>query len=239
MQTYSTVDWKAYAKNYDMLLHYNPFYQDLQSKVIQILKDWQIQIDDQLIDLGAGTGNYSIEMAKLFPQARILHIDNNEGMNAIAQQKAIGLRNLEILNQGIEATKFDANTIAGLVSINALYTFPNPEKVLETIYQWLVPGAKVVLVDPGRIMNLFSWRFAIGKHLVKTYGIGKTLEIFNKAKAVGQQNRYIRKMQKEGVFWTHSHEEFVDTVQEIGFEVEHQEICFKGDCDLVVARKPE
>ena len=101
----------------------------------------------------------------------------------------------------------------------------------------MAPGAPVILVDPGRVMHVFSWKIAMAWHLIRTYGLQKTLEIFREAKAVAEQNAYIRTMQRNGSFWTHSHEEFCAAVIEAGFHIESHTICFRGNCDLVMARK--
>jgi len=231
------VDWNAYAQQYDMLLAYNPYYQTTYKEIIAHIQTWDIAPGSKLADLGAGTGNYSIELAKHFPQAQVLHIDNNKNMNAIAVKKTAGLSNFEIWNQPIEDTYFVEETLQGLLCLNALYTFPNPQKVLKQMYQWLSPGSPVVFLDPGRIMNVFAWKMAIGWHLVSTYGLKQTLKIFQDAKVVGKQNAYIQKMQKNGTYWTHTPEEFYASIEDAGFTINKASLCFRGDCDLVFARK--
>lgn len=235
----SEVDWNAYSRKYDMLLAFNPFYQEAFQRIMDQLKAWNIQAGGKVADLGAGTGNYSVEVARLFPEARILHIDSNPTMNKTALEKAEGLQNFSVLDQGIHEVEMQEQSLNGLLCINALYTFPEPEEALQKMYNWMIPGAKAVFLDPGRIMNMFSWRVAISRYLIKTYGLRKTLAIFKEAKVVGQQNAYIRAMQKNGTYWTHSHEEFCKTLERTGFEIETSSICFKGDCDLVLARRPE
>lgn len=231
------VDWNAYAQKYDMLLSFNPFYQQLHKEVIHNLKDWEIGTGSIIADLGAGTGNYSVEMAKLFPGAQVLHIDNNKGMNEIAVKKAENLPNFQVIEKSIEEVGFEENSLQGLICINAVYTFPRPENVLRKMYDWLAPGASAIIVDPGRIMSLLSWKMAIAWHLIKTYGIKKSIEIFKESEAVGKQNAFIRDQQKNGVYWTHSHAEFCAAVQKAGFHIESSNTCFRGDCDMVVARK--
>lgn len=233
----TTTDWEAYAQRYDMLLKYNPFYQELHQQVKEILTSWTLPKGGDLVDLGAGTGNYSTLAARMFPEVNVWHIDNNPGMNKVAAGKATDLSNLEILQQGVSETEFSPDSLHGLLCINAIYTFPDPPQILQRIFRWMAPGGRVVLVDPGRVMNLFSWKMAIGRHLLKNYGWKKTLEIFSKAKVVSQQNMHIRKMQKQKHYWTHSHEAFCEAVAAAGFQIETAQLCFRGDCDLVVARK--
>ena len=233
----SKVDWKAYAQKYDMLLSYNPFYQELHQQVISKIKDWKIAEGDTIADIGAGTGNYSVAVAKMLPHARIMHLDNDEGMNAIATKKAEALNNFHILDKPVGESFFAKGSLQGLICINAIYTFPNPQAELKKMHDWLAPGGRIVLVDPGRIMNLLSWKVAISWHLLRTYGLTKTIEVFQEAKAVSKQNAYIRKMQQNGTFWTHTHEEFCDAIRAAGFQIETSDTCYRGECDLVIAHK--
>lgn len=231
------VDWKAYAEKYDMLLTYNPFYQETHQEVIQKISSWNITEGDLIADVGAGTGNYSVEVARLFPQARVLHIDNDEGMNARATEKAADLNNFQILDKPVGEVQFAEESLQALLCINAIYTFPNPKAELKKMYRWLAPGAHIVLVDAGRIMNLRAWTIAIAWRMLRKHGLRTTLKVLKEAKAVSQQNAYIRENQRNGTFWTHSHEEFCAAVLEAGFQIESASVCFRGDCDLVIARK--
>ena len=235
----NTVDWQLYAEKYDMLLSYNPFYQKLREEVLSVISGWQIETGDLIADIGAGTGNYSIALAQIFPIARIIHIDNNAGMNERAKMKKekAGLTNIDILNQGIEKVYLGSNSLRAMVSIHALYTFPKPEQALRSMYDWLEPGGVGILVDPGRIVNVIDWQLAIGWHLLSNYGLMQTLQIFKEAKPVSEQNRIIREMQKRGELWTHSHEAFCEAVEEAGFTISESRTCFRGLSDMVVVSK--
>ena len=238
MNTQTTfVDWNAYAEKYDMLLTYNPFYQEALREVLSRVRNWNIKAGDQIADVGAGTGNYSVEVAKLFPQASVLHIDADHGMNSMAAKKATGLDNFQILDKPVDKVQFAQDSLQGLLCINAIYTFPNPQAELQKMYRWLAPGSRIVLIDAGRIMNLRSWTLALTWRLLRKYGWRTTLKVLKEAKAVSQQNAYIRENQRNGTFWTHSHEEFCEAVKAVGFQIEHADICFRGDCDLLIARK--
>ena len=231
------VDWYAYAKEYDLLLTYNPFYQELRREVLTYLKTWSIVDQGVIADIGAGTGNYSVAAAEIFPQAQILHIDNNEGMNKIASEKAANLQNFQVVSKSIDALNLDRNSLSGVICINAIYTFPDPRMTLKNIYNWLAPGGQAILVDPGRIMPLLSFKIAIARHMIKNYGLRQTLQVFRSAKAVQKQNAYIREMQVNGTFWTHTHEGFCEAVREAGFHIASSKVCFKGCCDFVVVQK--
>lgn len=241
MQTIQQVSWNTYAQKYDMLLSYNPFYQQLHEQVLAEVKKWAIETGDRIADIGAGTGNYSVAIAKHFPQATVLHLDKDEGMNAVAAAKKerTGLTNLLIHGEGIEEAKLPEGSLRGLVCIHALYTFPDPGAALEKMYRALQPGGYALLVDAGRIVDVLSWKLAIGWHLFKNYGVKKMLDIMQEGKEVSQQNAYIRQMQREGTFWTHSHEEFCAKVALAGFEIVSSHVTFRGVSDFVVAVRGE
>ena len=233
------VDWHLYAEKYDMLLSYNPFYQALRKDVLEQVMTWEIDAGECLVDVGAGTGNYSVFMAGQFPGAQVIHVDNNEAMNdrAIHKKREKGITNLDVFQQGIEEVNLEANSVKGLLSVHALYTFPDPEKALHKMNSWLKPGGYGILIDPGRVVNVIDWQLAIGWHLISKYGLSKTLQIFREGKPVSQQNRYIRKMQAEGKLWTHSTEEFCQTIEKAGFEVLASRTCFRGLSDMAIVTK--
>ena len=231
------VDWYRYAQKYDMLLEYNPYYQVVHQEVMALIDRWSLPPGSVLADFGAGTGNYSVACARRQPRLQVLHIENNRSMNALAARKAARLMNFQILERSIENLEFSAGLLHGLLCINALYTFPNPRETLESMNQWLAPGARAVFVDPGRVMRVLPWTFALSWYLLRNFGIRKTLEILREAKSVSEQNAHIREMQRNGSYWTHSHEEFCQAIEAAGFYIEESKTCFRGYCDYVVAVK--
>lgn len=240
MTTSPSVSWNSYAQTYDMLLSFNPFYQYLHQSVLAQARGWDIQAGDKIADVGAGTGNYSVSLARMFPQAQLIHIDSDKGMNQAAREKRgrLDISNHAILDQKIEDVRIPDGSLKAIVSIHALYTFPDPQAILRKMYQWLEPGGEAILVDAGRIVNVLSWQVAIGKHLLQTYGWKKTMNIFRQGKEVSKQNRYIRHMQRNGTFWLHSHEEFLEAVECAGFNISDSGVTFRGASDWVTVRKP-
>lgn len=233
------VDWNDYAEKYDMLLEYNPFYQQLRLEVMEAVAQWPVGPEDLVVDVGAGTGNYSLLLARQFPTAKVLHIDNNRAMNKRARKKMEknGLNNLFIYQQGIDEVQLPPASVKAMVSVHALYTFPDIPASLQKMAGWLEPGGFGILVDPGRIVNVIRWQIAIGWHLVRRYGISRTLQIFREAKPVSRQNRFIRNMQRQGKFWTHSPEEFSQAIKAAGFRIIDSRTCFRGLSDLAVVTR--
>lgn len=239
MQAVHSVNWKTYAQKYDMLLTYNPFYQNLHQKVMEEVGKWDIENGDQIADIGAGTGNYSLSIAQTFPFAKVLHVDNDEGMNRVTAEKikTNNVNNLAILEKGIDEVKLEKESLKALVCIHALYTFAKPGQAIQKMYSWLQPGGHAILVDAGRIVDVLSWKIAIGWHLFQNHGLKKMLNIMQEGKEISKQNNYIRQMQQKGEFWTHSHAEFCRNVEDAGFSILDSCTTFRGVSDFVVAVK--
>lgn len=235
-----SIDWGKYAETYDMLLGHNKFYQDLQAEVITIIKDWELMAGDQLIDLAAGTGNYSVAVAKLFPDTEVIHLDLNKGMNDVAQHKKeeLDIVNLDIRTDNVMEIDFSPNTFAGILCIHALYTFPNPGRMLKKMYDWMTPGGRGVFVDPGKPVNVLGWKIAIANEIRKQDGWGKMIELMKKGRKISRINKDISKKQKSGEYWTHTHQVFLDTVSAAGFEILESRKTFRQLSDLVVVAKP-
>jgi len=232
-------NWTRYAEKYDMLLAHNPFYQALHQQVLDFTAVWKIDRGDLIADLGAGTGNYSTALARQFPQAKVIHVDKDVGMNEVAQAKKLQfeLPNLQLFTKDSKQLDFQKNSLKACLCIHFLYTLEDPEALLRKIYDWLMPNGYGIFVDPGRIVNVLNWQIAIGSRMLLQYGPWKTLRIIADSKTISQQNRKISQLQANGTYWTHSHEAFCAAVKNAGFKVLDAGITFRKISDWVVVTK--
>jgi trans-aconitate methyltransferase len=74
-----------------------------------MIAGWNWSAKDRTIDMGAGTGNFSIATARRFPGCEVIHLDADPAMNAAATKKAqeSSLKNYHILTT-IYQTKIDS-----------------------------------------------------------------------------------------------------------------------------------
>jgi ubiquinone/menaquinone biosynthesis C-methylase UbiE len=61
----STVDWSAYAVAYDLMCHNNPAYHELVRCFVAAAARIPCSDGDTLVDIGGGTENFSLELARL------------------------------------------------------------------------------------------------------------------------------------------------------------------------------
>lgn len=237
--TTKEVSWNRYAKKYDMLMAYNPFYQQLNLEVMQETQNWQVSHGDIILDLAGGTGNYSTKLAEQFPNVSVIHVDGDEGMCSVTKEKKLdqGLDNLAVQRIDVNEVQFPEGSLKAAICIHALYTFPNPHEVLQKLYQWMEPGGYGIFVNPGRLVKVLDWQVAIGWQMIMKYGIKKTLQIMQEGREVSYQNKQISKLQRNGTYWMHSHQEFIEAVESAGFTIVKSKLCFRKISDMAVVVK--
>lgn len=235
----SEVNWEVYASAYDLMAKNNPAYQNIIEIVRQESTKWPMNAGDIIVDLGAGTGNFSTLLSSLFPQATILHIDSCREMNASALDKASSLQclNFQIRERDISILDFPAGSLSAVVCVHSLYAFPNAIEMISKIHQWLRPGGHLFACDLGRPMNVIDWARYIFRESYKRDGLLVTLHRFWKGRIVAKQNRKILASQKNGAYWMHELPDYRNAFEQSGFSIIHSQECYRGYSDLVVAIK--
>ncbi len=108
MPDLSNVDWNSYAEVYDLMADNNPAYQDLIAQFKHAIATWCIEPRSTLADLGAGTGNFSIELAQAFPTCQVIHLDANPEMNHLAERHAFRHSRYPVTHMGQMPLRFPA-----------------------------------------------------------------------------------------------------------------------------------
>lgn len=234
------VDWSSYAAVYDYLLTHNPAYASLVAAFQQQCSGWRVPSGGHVLDLGAGTGNFSTVAATLHPHAHVVHLDADAQMARIARHKAttLGLSNITVVTGVAEQlSETDCPTIDALICVHALYTFPHPEALLARMARRMSPGAPAFLVDLGRVLDLRDWSRWLALQMATSIGLRKTAAVLWKGREIFRQNRRIRMRQVLGEYWTHTQAEFINAVERSGLTVQVAHPVYRGYSDLVVATR--
>lgn len=236
----SQVDWERYAAVYDLLLEHNPAYQEIMQHFAQAFSQLPLSTGSYVVELGAGTGNHSLSAAHLKPDANIVHVDNDPGMNAAARRKARlrRLENLTVIEASADAFDFGHyQPLEAVTLMHALYTFPDPRRMLTRVYTALQPGGTLILCDLGRVLNLADWSLYLFQEIRRRHGVTAAARVFLAGQEVARQNKQIRLRQLDGTYWTHSPEELVQEVTNAGFQVLQVTLAYRGYSDFIVARR--
>lgn len=234
------VDWRSYAAVYDDMAAINPAYAEQVARYRAFLATCELRAGALLVDLGAGTGNFSLEAAALWPGCRVRHVDADEGMNARAAAKRDerGLVNLEIVAADADAYDMQDGTADLVTAVHALYAFRDPEDVVRRIARWLRPGGTVYACDPGRVIDVRDWARYLFRASLLERGPWHTVRVFYRAREVARQNRRIARAQTGGTYWLHDLASFRATFESAGLVVQDTWLAYRGISDGLVAIKP-
>jgi ubiquinone/menaquinone biosynthesis C-methylase UbiE len=233
------VDWQSYAAVYDLMTELNPAYQELVDSYRRFLATQWLHPDDLILDLGAGTGNFSMVAADEWPLCRVLHVDASDAMVAQARRKssALGLQNIDFCTEDVADLDLPPESAALITVVHALYSFPDPIAVIHQLFRWLTPGGTVFACDPGRPLDMREWTRYIFRSSAAERGWLETARLFWRARGVVGQNRRIARGQADGAYWRHDLHGFAEAFADAGFDVMQCRPAYRGASDLLIARK--
>lgn len=212
--SYQSTFWENYFRYYDVLLELIP-YQELMNTLVAGLAPVD---EDELLDLGCGTGNIRYFTSK----GKWTGIDNSEA--ALHRYKS-KFPNTKLFQASItEKLPFEDNSFSKVVSNNVLYTLPRNQwpMVIKEVHRVLKPGGKFVIAnlnDTFKPMTIYKDH--IGKSR-STKGLWITMkQLVQLAAPTVQMFRYNAKIKKENqaqVYAFMQGNEQLNILQQHGFQ---------------------
>jgi SAM-dependent methyltransferase len=161
--------WSEYALSYDRVLTSSKVYLDLIDHIIGEavprggmgeLKP--MRSGSRVLDLGAGSGNAALRLAKQGRQHLIFAVENNRPMLDLLRDKCQALLRSDDKAPGILAIKQDINTLFGLpensfdyaILNNVAYTLEDPLPCLRQVHKRLKADGEIRVSGPQKSTDL-------------------------------------------------------------------------------------
>jgi FkbM family methyltransferase len=123
---------------------------EVEERTDLLIENLPIGLGDTVADIGAGTGYFSLPMARLVGAAGTVYaVDIQPEMLAIVTDRASreGLANIEPVLATAKDPNLPAESIDMALFVDAYHEFEWPFEVMSAVYESLAPGGKVVLIE--------------------------------------------------------------------------------------------
>lgn len=189
---------------------------------------------EEILDLGTGTGDLAIRMAKNIREARVTGYDFSPSMLNAARNKAhrLHVKNIDFVEGDAAEMPFEDNRfdVIGISFAFRNITFKNPHTTayLKEIYRTLKPEGKFVIVESSQPRNrLIRYLF----HLYLMYIVS-----FIGGKISGAKGAYDYLAHSARNFYYR--EELTNLLKSYGFDAIAHEALLFGAAAITTARKP-
>lgn len=142
----------AYHKHFKDAKHWAKSFEDPErdkwQKPEEVIRQLGIKSDSTVVDLGAGTGYFSIRIAKAYPEAKIIAADIEPDMVAWLEKEAKERKLPNLSAYKIDASKPEIPNKASLaLMVDTFHHIDNRVDYLKNLAFSLAPKGQVALID--------------------------------------------------------------------------------------------
>lgn len=114
-----------------------------------LLENLPVRPDSVVVDLGAGTGYFSLPMARRATDGRVLAVDLQTEMLDIIRSRSASenLDNIEPVLATEQDPNLPANSVDLVLIVDAYHEFSHPQEVMTGVFYSLKPGGRIYLVE--------------------------------------------------------------------------------------------
>ncbi len=114
-----------------------------------LLENMNIQYDDVIADIGAGSGYHSFRMAGMTQQGKIYAVDIQEEMLAAMRQRSekSGIKNVELVKSSEREVNLPPNSIDKVLIVDVYHEFEYPFEIIKSIEKALKSDGKIYLIE--------------------------------------------------------------------------------------------
>lgn len=122
---------------------------EAEEETRKLLINLDIQDDDVIADIGAGSGYHVFKMARMAPHGTIYAVDiQDEMLTEMRRIKAAdNHKNVEIVKGTIKDVNLPRNTVDKVLMVDVYHEFSFPVEMIESIKKSLKPEGEIYLIE--------------------------------------------------------------------------------------------
>jgi len=139
----------AYVMGYQGMRWLNRPEREKEEKVSLLIKNLDIQSNDVIADIGAGSGYHTFRMAPLAQKGKVYAVDiQKEMLSEIERRKKLkNINNINLILGGEQTTNLPKNSIDKVLMVDVYHEFSNPLEMLESIKSSLKKDGRIYLIE--------------------------------------------------------------------------------------------
>ena len=115
----------------------------------QLLMNMNIQPDDTIADIGAGSGYHTFKLAKLASEGFVYAVDiQPEMLQAISvKQSEQQVNNIQTIQGSEKSINLDENSVSKILLVDVYHEFNFPKEMIESMHKSLTSDGKIYLIE--------------------------------------------------------------------------------------------
>lgn len=120
-----------------------------EENVTTLIKNMNIQPNDVIADIGAGSGYHVFKMVDQLDKGKVYAVDIQPEMLAAIQAKKedLGIENIELIKGTINSTNLPKNQIDKILMVDVYHEFSDPVAMIASMKQALKPDGEIYLIE--------------------------------------------------------------------------------------------
>lgn len=221
--------WETYSLSYDSILPKLPFYQEVVKRHVTAMTENGIY---NVIDIGAGTGNVSLEL--LIKNRRVTAIDTSSAMLARLRGKVVPQYkgNINIIEQNAEdLSQFADNSFDGVTILLAMYDMAHPIAAFCEAIRILRPGGFLIVTEIKKCFRLQTLIDFVNEFLRRE---NLFLSLKHHWDRVITANTLLDPSNRDARLFS---EDIIEKLRESGFFIQSMQDSHLGNCATILAKK--
>jgi ubiquinone/menaquinone biosynthesis C-methylase UbiE len=128
--------------------------------VLPVVDQMKLTQDDNVLDVGCGTGWLVRLIAERVAEGRAIGMDISDEMVRHARRNYVAVENAMFVIGGVDEIPWDANFFTHAISVESAYYWPDPARGLREIHRVLREGGKAWILINYYLENVHSHHFA-------------------------------------------------------------------------------